>query len=152
RDKRRDRVKLAYDAMVNGIRHMTHDVLQPIANSYQLDITDEFLKPIIHLRESRLPMATIDNGDEVISFKFRTDRGRGINGALTQRKFPEFGMHRLPMYYVTMTNYDKDFSDVRVVFNEDILTGTLGEVLEKNEKSQIRVAETEKYPHVTFFF
>lgn len=152
RDKRWDRVKLAYDAMVNGIGHMTHDVLQSIENSYQLDVTDEFLKPIIQLRESRLPMATIENGDVVFCFNFRTDRGREITEALTQRDFPEFGMHRLPLYYVTMTNYDKDFSDVRVVFNEDILTGTLGEVLEKNEKSQIRVAETEKYPHVTFFF
>lgn len=152
RDKRWDRVKLAYDAMVNGIGHMTHDVLQSIENSYQLDVTDEFLKPIIQLRESRLPMAMIENGDVVFCFNFRTDRGREITEALTQRDFPEFGMHRLPLYYVTMTNYDKDFSDVRVVFNEDVLTGTLGEVLEKNEKSQIRVAETEKYPHVTFFF
>ncbi|WP_226064785.1 2,3-bisphosphoglycerate-independent phosphoglycerate mutase [Kaistella polysaccharea] len=152
RDKRWERVKLAYDAMVNGIGEQSQNILQSIDNSYKNGITDEFLKPIIALKESSLPTAKIENDDVVFCFNFRTDRGREITQALSQESFPDFGMHPLNLYYVTMTNYDKDFNNVKVVFNEDVLHQTLGEVLENNGKTQIRVAETEKYPHVTFFF
>ncbi len=152
RDKRWERVKLAYDAMVNGIGVQTHDVLASVQNSYNENVTDEFIKPIINLKESNLPMTKIENGDVVFCFNFRTDRGREITEVLSQQDFPDFGMHKLELYYVTMTNYDKDFQNVKVVFDEEVLTETMGEILERNGKTQIRVAETEKYPHVTFFF
>lgn len=152
RDKRWERVKLAYDAMVNGIGEQSHDVLQSIQNSYAADVTDEFLRPIIVQKENNLPMVKIANGDVVFCFNFRTDRGREITEVLSQKDFPDYGMHKLDLYYVTLTNYDKEFNNVKVVFDEEVLTGTLGEILERNGKSQIRVAETEKYPHVTFFF
>ncbi len=152
RDKRWERVKLAYDAMVNGVGKETTDVLGAIQQSYDEGVTDEFLLPIIHQNADGLPMAKIQEGDVVFCFNFRTDRGREITEVLSQQDFPEFGMHRLDLYYVTLTNYDKDFKNVKVVFDEEVLSETMGEVLEKNGKSQIRVAETEKYPHVTFFF
>ncbi|MFB9119684.1 2,3-bisphosphoglycerate-independent phosphoglycerate mutase [Bergeyella porcorum] len=152
RDKRWERVKLAYDAMVNGVGKETIDVLGAIQQSYDEGVTDEFLLPIIHQNADGLPIAKIQEGDVVFCFNFRTDRGREITEVLSQQDFPEFGMHRLDLYYVTLTNYDKDFKNVKVVFDEEVLSETMGEVLEKNGKSQIRVAETEKYPHVTFFF
>lgn len=152
RDKRWERVKLAYDAMVNGVGKETTDVLGAIQQSYDEGVTDEFLLPIIHQNADGLPIAKIQEGDVVFCFNFRTDRGREITEVLSQQDFPEFGMHRLDLYYVTLTNYDKDFKNVKVVFDEEVLSETMGEVLEKNGKSQIRVAETEKYPHVTFFF
>lgn len=152
RDKRWERVKLAYDAMVNGIGLQTHDVLGAIQNSYNENVTDEFLKPIINLKESNLPMSKIEEGDVVFCFNFRTDRGREITEVLSQHDFPDFGMHKMNLYYVTMTNYDKDFQNVQVVFDEEVLTETMGEILERNGRTQIRTAETEKYPHVTFFF
>ncbi|MBW8362207.1 MAG: 2,3-bisphosphoglycerate-independent phosphoglycerate mutase [Kaistella sp.] len=152
RDRRWERVKLAYDVMVRGVGDRTHDILSTIDNSYKKGISDEFLNPIVCLKDNNLPMATIDNEDVVFCFNFRTDRGREITEALTQQDFPEYGMHCLKLFYVTMTNYDKDFKDIKVVFDEKVLEETLGEVLERNGKTQIRVAETEKYPHVTFFF
>ncbi|MHA6697877.1 2,3-bisphosphoglycerate-independent phosphoglycerate mutase [Chryseobacterium sp. A321] len=152
RDKRWERVKLAYNAMVKGIGEPSYNALESIQHSYDEEITDEFLKPIVMQKESHLPMALIEEGDVVISFNFRTDRGREITEVLCQRDFPEYNMHALNLYYVTLTNYDKGFKNVKVVFDEEVLQGTLGEVLENNGKSQIRVAETEKYPHVTFFF
>lgn len=152
RDRRWERVKQAYDALVKGVGIQTRDVLQTMKESYAAGITDEFMKPIICLKESHLPMTKIENGDVVICFNFRTDRGREITEALSQKDFPDFGMHKQNLYYVTLTNYDKDFKDVKVVFNEEVLQDTMGEVLEKHGKTQIRVAETEKYPHVTFFF
>lgn len=152
RDKRWERVKLAYDAMVNGIGEETHDILKSIAKSYENDITDEFLKPMICLKESNLPIAKIDNDDVVFCFNFRTDRGREITEVLSQHDLPEYGMAHLDLYYITMTNYDNDYQKVHVVFDEKVLEETMGEILEKNGKTQIRVAETEKYPHVTFFF
>lgn len=152
RDKRWERVKLAYDAMVNGVGKETTDVLGAIQQSYDEGVTDEFLLPIIHLNGDGLPIAKIQEGDVVFCFNFRTDRGREITEVLSQQDFPEFGMQRMDLYYVTLTNYDKDFKNVKVVFDEEVLSETMGEVLEKNGKSQIRVAETEKYPHVTFFF
>lgn len=152
RDKRWERVKLAYDVMVNGIGEETHNPLGLIEKSYADGITDEFLKPMVCLKENNLPVAKIENDDVVFCFNFRTDRGREITEALSQKDFPEYGMSHLNLYYVTMTNYDKDFNNVHIVFDENVLTETMGEVLEKNNRTQIRVAETEKYPHVTFFF
>lgn len=152
RDKRWERVKLAYDAMVNGIGEETRDVLATITHSYKENITDEFLKPIICLKDNNLPIAKIENEDVVFCFNFRTDRGREITEVLSQQDLPDFGMQHLNLYYVTLTNYDKDFKNVKVVFDEEVLQETIGEILERNNKTQIRVAETEKYPHVTFFF
>ncbi len=152
RDRRWERVKLAYDVMVKGIGTPTHDVLQAIQNSYDEGVTDEFVKPIVCLNGNDKPVAEIKEGDVVFCFNFRTDRGREITEVLSQQDFPEFDMHALDLYYVTLTNYDKGFKKVHVVFDEEVLESTMGEVLELNGKSQIRVAETEKYPHVTFFF
>ncbi len=152
RDKRWERVKLAYDALVNGIGEHTQDVLQSIEYSYSECVTDEFIKPIICVDEKNQPLATIAEDDVVICFNFRTDRGRQITTALTQQDFHEFNMHKLKLHYVTMTNYDNTYENVNVVFKEDNLQMTLGEVLEKNKLTQMRIAETEKYPHVTFFF
>ncbi|HLP32178.1 MAG TPA: 2,3-bisphosphoglycerate-independent phosphoglycerate mutase [Bacteroidia bacterium] len=152
RDKRWERVKLAYDAMVNGIGTPTRNVLQSIEHSYSEGVTDEFIKPIICVDEKNQPLATIAEDDVVICFNFRTDRGRQITTALTQQDFHEFNMHKLKLHYVTMTNYDNTYENVNVVFKEDNLQMTLGEVLEKNKLTQMRIAETEKYPHVTFFF
>jgi len=147
RDKRWERVKLAYDLMVNGIGEQSDDIFQTIANKYELGETDEFLKPIVVT-----PGAHIQDGDVVICFNFRTDRGREITQVLTQQDFHEYNMHKLQLHYVTLTDFDKTFKDVQVVFPDIELNMTMGEVLESNQKTQVRIAETEKYPHVTFFF
>lgn len=152
RDRRWERVKLAYDAMVRGLGEQTKDILATIDDSYKNGITDEFLKPMICLKENDIPVSVIANDDVVFCFNFRTDRGREITEVLSQKDFPDFGMNHLDLYYVTMTNYDKDFNNVHVVFDEKVLEQTMGEILSKNGRKQIRVAETEKYPHVTFFF
>jgi len=152
RDNRWERVKQAYDVMVNGIGEKTQDALAAIKKSYADGITDEFLKPVVLTQDNGAPVATIQNDDVVICFNFRTDRGREITTALTQKDFPEQQMHKLPLYYVTMTTYDESFEKVNVIFTKDDLTQTIGEVLANNNKNQIRIAETEKYPHVTFFF
>lgn len=152
RDKRWERVKLAYDAMVNGEGKKTGDVLKEMQASYDENVTDEFIKPIIHTDAAGKPLAVIEEGDVVLCFNFRTDRGREITEVLTQKDFPEHGMKKLSLYYVTMTNYDDTFKDVKVLFDKDNLVNTLGEVLAAHGKKQIRIAETEKYPHVTFFF
>lgn len=151
RDNRWERVKLAYDAMVNGIGELSTDLINSIEASYYAGVTDEFIKPIVHAEEAQ-PVATIEEDDVVICFNFRTDRGRQITQALTQSDFPDFGMKKLALKYVTMTNYDDSFKGVDVIFDKDNLNNTLGEVLERAGKNQIRIAETEKYPHVTFFF
>ncbi|MDA0177322.1 2,3-bisphosphoglycerate-independent phosphoglycerate mutase [Mesoflavibacter profundi] len=152
RDKRWERVKLAYDAVVNGLGEKTQDLSNEIQANYDNDITDEFIKPIIKTDANGNPIATIKEDDVVIFFNFRTDRGRELTEALSQRDFHEQNMHKLKLYYVTLTNYDETFTGINVVFNKENLTDTLGEVLEKHNKTQIRIAETEKYPHVTFFF
>jgi len=152
RDKRWERVKLAYDALTQGIGTYTQDVLQSIQVSYEAGITDEFIKPLIVVDEAQKPLATMQEGDAVFCFNFRTDRCREITEVLTQEAFPEHHMQPLLLHYVTMTEYDKRFQRVGVVFSNDDVRNTLGEVLEKNGKTQIRIAETEKYPHVTFFF
>lgn len=151
RDKRWERVKLAYDAMVNGVGETSTDALGSIEASYAEGVTDEFLKPII-LRKEGMPLGTINEGDVVICFNFRTDRGRQITEALTQMDIPDAGMKKLDLNYITMTNYDETFEGVQVMYDKDNLSMTLGEVLANANKKQIRIAETEKYPHVTFFF
>lgn len=151
RDKRWERVKLAYDAVVHGQGTQTTNILKSVQQSYEEDVTDEFIKPLV-VNENDKPIATIKDGDVVIFFNFRTDRGRQLTQALSQEDFHEYNMHKLNLHYVTMTNYDDNFEGINVVFNKDNLTDTLGEVLEKHGKKQIRIAETEKYPHVTFFF
>ncbi|WP_445956326.1 2,3-bisphosphoglycerate-independent phosphoglycerate mutase [Yeosuana sp.] len=152
RDKRWERIKLAYDALVNGIGELSTNVTESVKKNYSNDITDEFIKPIIMVDKNNIPVAKIKEGDVVIFFNFRTDRGRELTEVLTQNDFHEQNMHTLNLYYVTLTNYDDSFKNIHVVFNKDNLTETLGEVLEKHHKKQIRIAETEKYPHVTFFF
>ncbi len=149
RDKRWERVKLAYDGMVNGVGHTTNDILAAVTNSYQSAVTDEFITPIIN---TNVANTKIEDGDVVISFNFRTDRCREITEVLTQVDMPSFEMHKLNLHYTTMTQYDHSFKKINVVFKNDDLKNTLGEILEQNKKLQIRIAETEKYPHVSFFF
>ena len=152
RDKRWERVKLAYDALVYGTGDYASDAVKAIKESYSNNITDEFIKPIIITDEHQKPLAKIEEGDAVICFNFRTDRCREITEVLTQKDFQEFEMHKLTLDYTTMTEYDSTFKNVHVIFKNDNLTHTLGEVLEQHGRTQIRIAETEKYPHVTFFF
>ncbi|MFB9845223.1 2,3-bisphosphoglycerate-independent phosphoglycerate mutase [Mucilaginibacter ginsenosidivorans] len=152
RDNRWERVKKAYDLLVNGTGKPTQSVSDSIKESYEAGVTDEFVDPIVKTSESGEPLAVIKNDDVVICFNFRTDRGREITQALTQKSFPEQNMHPLNLHYITMTTYDETFKNVRVVFQKDDLTKTLGEILQDAGKNQIRIAETEKYPHVTFFF
>ncbi len=151
RDKRWERVKLAYDALVNGVGEQSNNLIQSIETSYQNNITDEFIKPIINATIDT-SKAKIKDGDAVICFNFRTDRCREITHVLTQENHTEQNMHTLSLHYTTMTEYDTTFKDVQVIFENDNLNNTLGEVLANNNKKQIRIAETEKYPHVTFFF
>jgi 2,3-bisphosphoglycerate-independent phosphoglycerate mutase len=152
RDKRWERVKIAYDALVSGTGSHVQDPLEAIAQSYENKVTDEFIKPVIACNKEGAPLACIHNGDVVVCFNFRTDRCREITAALTQQAFPELQMQPLDLHYVTMTEYDKSFKKVSVIFDNKDLSHTLGEALETNNKTQIRIAETEKYPHVTFFF
>jgi 2,3-bisphosphoglycerate-independent phosphoglycerate mutase len=149
RDKRWERVKLAYDALVNGVGFKTSNMLDAVKKSYEDGITDEFIKPIIN---SSIENSSIKAGDAVICFNFRTDRCREITEVLTQKDFTDFGMQKLDLHYTTMTQYDQSFKNVHVVFETDDLKNTLGEILELHNKTQIRIAETEKYPHVSFFF
>lgn len=149
RDKRWERVKIAYDALVNGIGQKTTDILSSIRTSYENKVTDEFILPIIN---SNLRRTVMQPGDGVISFNFRTDRCREITEVLTQHSLPEFGMFPLDLFYTTMTSYSDDYKNVQVIFEKDNLDQTLGEVLAAHGKSQLRIAETEKYPHVSFFF
>ena len=152
RDKRWERVKLAYDLLVNGIGTKTQNIIESIYKSYADNVTDEFIQPLIVTDSKNNPLSVIKDDDVVIFFNFRTDRGRELTEALSQKDFHEQNMHKLNLYYVTMTNYDDTYSNVHVIYDKDNITETLGEVLEKANKKQIRIAETEKYPHVTFFF
>lgn len=152
RDKRWERVKIAYDALVNGEGEKSKDIIASMVKSYSNDVTDEFIRPIIHVKNGSKPLATIEEDDVVICFNFRTDRGREITQVLTQQDFEDFGMKKLKLHYITFSRYDESFQGVKVLFEKDNLNQTLGEVLEKHGKKQIRIAETEKYPHVTFFF
>jgi len=151
RDNRWERIKKAYDLLVHGKGTTFPTVSEAIEASYAKGITDEFIEPIV-LTENGSPITSIASGDVVINFNFRTDRPREISLALTQKDFPEFEMKALDLNYYTMTNYDSTFKNVHVIFEKDNLKNTLGEVLSKLDRTQVRIAETEKYPHVTFFF
>ncbi len=151
RDKRWERIKLAYDAMVNGTGEKSDDAVKAIEESYSKNITDEFIKPTVIISNNQ-PIATIKNDDVVICFNFRTDRCREITQVLTQTDIPEQGMKKLSLHYTTMTQYDHSFKNVNVIFENDDLKNTLGEIISKDGLKQIRISETEKYPHVTFFF
>ncbi|MFT3932856.1 MAG: 2,3-bisphosphoglycerate-independent phosphoglycerate mutase [Chitinophagaceae bacterium] len=152
RDKRWERVKLAYDALVNAVGEKSGDAVEAIKQSYQNNITDEFIKPTVITNADGTPVASIKDGDVAICFNFRTDRCREITEVLTQQDFPDNSMHKLQLDYTTMTQYDHSFKNVHVVFENDDLKNTLGDVIAQNHLQQIRIAETEKYPHVTFFF
>ncbi len=152
RDKRWERVKLAYDCLVKGEGPKATDAIAAIEQAYAANITDEFIKPTVVVDEAQQPLALIKDGDVAICFNFRTDRCREITEVLTQTDNAEFDMKKLDLHYTTMTMYDHKFKNVHVIFENDNLINTLGEVLAANNKKQIRIAETEKYPHVTFFF
>ncbi|MES2544980.1 MAG: 2,3-bisphosphoglycerate-independent phosphoglycerate mutase [Bacteroidota bacterium] len=152
RDRRWERVKKAYDLLTKGIGIHSENATNSIHDSYNKEITDEFIEPIIIVDSQNKPLATLKENDVVIFFNFRTDRGRQLTEVLTQMDCDDFQMKKLKLYYVTMTSYDDNFLDMNVVYHKDNLQQTLGEVLETNHKKQIRIAETEKYPHVTFFF
>jgi len=151
RDKRWERVKLAYDAIVNGNGEKATDAIAAVENAYASNITDEFIKPTVILNEGQQPLTLIKDGDVALCFNFRTDRCREITQVLTQSDIPEYDMKKFSLHYTTLTEYDKTFNNVNVVFDNDNLNNTLGEVLQQNGKKQLRMAETEKYPHVTFF-
>lgn len=152
RDKRWERIKIAFDLLVKGIGQPTDDICSAIKKSYREGVTDEFIKPIVRYDENNRPLTVIQPDDVVICFNFRTDRLREMTIALTQRDFPEYDMHTMPLHYVTMTRYDDTFKGVKIVYDKDNLNNTLGELLSRAGKKQLRIAETEKYAHVTFFF
>lgn len=152
RDKRWERVKLAYDCLVNAVGPTAPDAISAVTATYATNKTDEFLLPTVILNQHQEPVAKIKSGDFALCFNFRTDRCREITEVLTQTDHPDFGMKALELNFTTMTMYDQKFKNVSVIFENDNLTNTLGQVLEDNGKKQIRIAETEKYPHVTFFF
>ncbi len=152
RDKRWERVKLAYDVMVNAEGEKVKDISDAMQKSYDAGVTDEFIKPLVLTGENGQPLTKITEGDVIVFFNFRTDRGRELTQVLSQQDFHEQNMHKMDLYYVTMTNYDDSFKGIKVVYDKENIKDTLGEVLAKNGKKQIRIAETEKYPHVTFFF
>ncbi len=152
RDKRWERVKEGYDLMVKGKGNKSTDLLKSMQESYEKGVTDEFIKPIVMVDEKGEAVGTIKDGDVVICFNFRTDRLRQITTALTQKDFHEFGMHTLDLQYYTMTNYDDSFKGINVIYDKENVKNTLGELVSKAGKKQIRIAETEKYAHVTFFF
>ena len=149
RDKRWERIKIAYDALVNGIGEKSTDLIAAVQSSYKNKVTDEFILPIINYS---LRKTVIQTGDAVLSFNFRTDRCREITEVLTQRDMPEYGMYAMDLHYTTMTSYSDTYKNIEVIFEKDNLDETLGEVLATNNKTQLRIAETEKYPHVSFFF
>lgn len=153
RDKRWERIKVAYDALVKGEgEQKTQDLLGSMKKSYDNGITDEFIKPIIHTNENGEPVGTIKEGDVVMCFNFRTDRLREMTTVLTQQDMPEHGMKTIPLHYLTMTEYDKNFKGINIVFGKQQISNVMGEIIAKADKNQIRIAETEKYAHVTFFF
>ena len=152
RDKRWERVKLAYDLLVNGVGTQTTDIIKAFENSYNNDITDEFFKPVVCIDDQNKPVGKIQEGDVVLFYNFRTDRPRELTTVLTQKDMPEFNMKKIPLHFVTMTRYDERYKGIQVMFNKDDITETMGEVIAMAGRTQVRLAETEKYPHVTFFF
>ena len=152
RDHRWERIQLAYNLLVHGKGKKTNNAVAAVTDCYQNNITDEFMEPMVMVDKTNDPVALIKENDVVIFYNFRTDRGRELTEVLCQKDFPEYDLKKLQLYFVTLTNYDETYKNVKVVYNKDNITETLGEVLEKASKTQIRIAETEKYPHVTFFF
>lgn len=152
RDKRWERVKIAYDMLLHGTGENYKDAVSAVQASYNENITDEFIKPKLIVDNNNKPLALISEGDVVICFNFRTDRLREISVVLTQKDMPEHGMKTIPLHYVTMAKYDDSFKNVSIIYDKDDLKNTMGEILENHSKTQLRIAETEKYPHVTFFF
>lgn len=152
RDKRWERIKIAYDMLRSGIGKKSTSSLKAIKESYDEGVTDEFIKPIVIVNDKGKPLTVLNDGDVVICFNFRSDRLREITTVLTQKSLPDFKMETLPLYYLTMTKYDETFKDVKVIFDKDDIAMTLGEVVSLKGKTQLRIAETEKYAHVTFFF
>ncbi len=152
RDKRWQRIKLAYDLLLKGKGKASHNLVNSIQAAYKEGITDEFMHPIVKVNQDGKPLSTIQKDDVIICFNFRTDRCRQITQVLTQKAMPKFDMSPLPLYYVTMTRYDKTFKGIHIIFEKENIQQTLGEILSAQGKKQIRIAETEKYPHVTFFF
>ena len=148
RDQRWERIKKAYDLLVDGIGEIKENYSTAFKESYSNDITDEFFEPV----KIKNKKGTILDNDLVICFNFRTDRCRQITTVLTQKNFSEHGMEIKSIYFYTMTNYDRTFKNVEVIYDKDNLTMTLGEVLSNKNKKQLRIAETEKHPHVTYFF
>lgn len=152
RDNRWERVAKAYHLLTDGQGEKNTSVIKAIEKSYQNNITDEFIEPTVMVDENDNPLGLIKDNDAVLCFNFRTDRCREISTVLTQEAFHEYNMHPLNIHYTTMTEYDKSFKNVHVIFTNDNLKNTIGEVIQNNNLKQIRIAETEKYPHVTFFF
>lgn len=152
RDKRWERIKVGYDLLVKGIGKPVNSITKAIEESYAEGVTDEFIKPIIKVNDNGEPVGLIKKGDVVIAFNFRTDRLREITITLTQKDMPEHGMRTMPLHYVTLTRYDDTFKNVNVAYEKDNLINTLGEVVSNAGLKQLRIAETEKYAHVTFFF
>ncbi|MDA3911966.1 MAG: 2,3-bisphosphoglycerate-independent phosphoglycerate mutase [Bacteroidales bacterium] len=152
RDKRWERIKVGYDLMLRGKGTPSKDILKSIQESYDHDLTDEFIKPIVMTDERDNPIGNIQEGDVVIAFNFRTDRLRQITQTLTQQNFPEHDMQTIPLHYYTMTRYDEEFKNIHIIYDKENVKNTLGEYLSKNNLKQLRIAETEKYAHVTFFF
>jgi 2,3-bisphosphoglycerate-independent phosphoglycerate mutase len=152
RDNRWERIQKVYDAIVNGVGEETKNINQKIQEFYVDGITDEFITPTVCIDNNGNPIAKINNGDAVICFNFRTDRCREITSVLTQKNIPAFEMRKLDIHYTTMTNYDDSFNNINVIFEKKNIKNTLGEVLQESGLIQMRIAETEKYPHVTYFF
>jgi 2,3-bisphosphoglycerate-independent phosphoglycerate mutase len=152
RDKRWERIREAYDLLVHGKGRRTKDIVTAMQASYEEGVTDEFMKPIVVTGDDGKPLATITEGDVVVFFNFRNDRARELTIVLTQQDMPEFGMKTIPLHYLTMTPYDDKFKGLHIVFPKDNVERTLGEILGNHGKKQLRIAETEKYAHVTFFF
>ena len=152
RDKRWERTKKAYDLIVNGIGKKSNEIEKSIIDSYNNKITDEFIEPIVIVDNKNLPLAKIEDNDVVIFFNFRTDRGRQLTEVLSQNDFNDFSMKKLNLKFLTMTNYNDNYKNIDCIYENENLSQTLGEVLEQNKRTQIRIAETEKSPHVTFFF
>ena len=152
RDSRWERIKLAYDAIVNGIGEESFDILKSVKDSYANGVTDEFIKPIVCMKSDGNPVSLIEDGDVLFSFNYRSDRMRQLSRVLTQENNLKINIKKKDLHFITMTNYDESFVGINVLYDKENLNNTLGEILEKNNKSQLRIAETEKYPHVTFFF
>ena len=152
RDKRWERIKEAYDLIVNGKGTPTTDILDAMQKSYDNGVTDEFMKPIVVVDEKGEAMGKVKPGDVIVFFNFRNDRAKELTIALTQKDLPEFGMKTMPLHYCTMTPYDATFKGLHIIYPKENANNTIGEVLSNAGKTQLRIAETEKYAHVTFFF